>query len=415
MTAIEPAPRTGFVGWWSTLGRAQRAALVVLGLIVGVNVVLAALGGLLGGDPGGPVSSSFSTGRGGLQAWSELLGRTGHPVTRLRTSVARADPPTSATVVVADPGRISRAEQRRLAAFVAGGGRLVTLGVSSAELLHTVTGARVLGGLGELGIRTWVPVPETAGVERVAGGAGAAFSVAPPFVAVAGSAANTAGPSFGREPAEAAVLVADVGRGRVVAVADATVFHNSQLARADNAVLALRVVGSTRRPVIFVESVHGFGATGAGALPSNWKWALAGIAAAVAAGLWSAGSRFGAAEPAERELRPPRLAHVAAVAADLDRLPITDEEAVTPLAATTRAALAARVGAPPDASAAVLQAAAERAGIAPHQVAALTSPVFDLDHALAVGELAAARQRADHAITAPDTVPAQHSPGGSPS
>lgn len=411
MTAVDPESRTGLAGWWLTLGRGQRAAVAALALIIGVNVALAALGGLVGGDPGGPVSSSFSTGSDGVQAWSELLGRTGHLVTRLRTSVARADLPSNATVVVAAPGRIARADQRRLARFVADGGRLVAMGESSAELLRTVTGARIVAGEGEPGIRTWVPVPETAGVGRVAGGTGAAFSVTPPFVAVAGSAANATGALVGSGPAGAALLVADVGRGRVVAVAEATVFQNSQLGSADNAVLSLQVVGSVKRPVVFVESVHGFGATGAGALPSNWKWALAGIAATVVVGLWSAGTRFGAAEPAERKLRPARLDHVAAVAADLDRITVSNDDVVAPLADRTRSALAARVGAPPDASAAVLQGAAERAGIAPHQVATLTTPVVDLDHALAVGELAAARQRADHAVT--DTVAAQPTSGGS--
>lgn len=62
VSEIGTEPRLGFAGWWDGLGRAQRIAAVAAALIVGVNVVLVALGTAVGQNPGGPVSSSFSTG-----------------------------------------------------------------------------------------------------------------------------------------------------------------------------------------------------------------------------------------------------------------------------------------------------------------------------------------------------------------
>ncbi len=421
MTAVEPEARGGFAGWWDGLGRAQRAALVVVAVVAGVNIALAGLGGVFGRNPGGPVSSSYSTGQDGLQAWSELLARNDHAVTRLRERPSKVDLAADATVVVADPDQVPRADQERLAGFVAGGGRLVVVGPSGAPLLSTVTGTRVLAGYGGRDARTWVPVPENAGVNQLAGGSGAVFSVAPPLVGVSGDRADTTGASP-RNPSGAVLLVGEVGEGRVVALADSALLQNAAIARGDNAALALQVVGPAGRPVVFVESVHGFAATGLNALPANWRWAAAGLGLAFAAGLWSAGSRFGAAEPLVRELRPARVEHVQAVAADLDRVAVSFEDVVGPLATSTRAQLAARVGAPPDASPAVLHAAADRAGIDARQIAALTEPVADLDHALAVGALAAARQRAERSIAEPhvapaaaDTVPADPRPGGPPS
>ena len=47
--------------------------------------------------PEGPRSSSYATSPQGLAAYASVLQRAGHPVRRLRTSVADDPPPTDAT------------------------------------------------------------------------------------------------------------------------------------------------------------------------------------------------------------------------------------------------------------------------------------------------------------------------------
>ena len=397
MTAVEPS---GALGWWFGLGRGQRAGVAIVGLVVAINVVLAALGGIVGGEPGGPVSSSFSTGTNGLRGWSELLGRRGHSVVRLRSTLDEAGLDGSETVVVADPQGLSAPDARALVAFVRSGGRLVLVGESTVGLVRAVAGESVSVTSASGTSTTWVPAAEVRSVRRTVG-ARTAWSTAAGMLPVAGD-----------DERHPTVLVADVGRGRVVAVSDTRTFQNGQLDRADNAALALDVVGPTTRTVVFAESLHGFGRGGLAAIPSSWKWTAVGLAAALVLGMWSAGSRFGAPEPQRRELRPPRLDHVAAVAADLGRVVDDDAQAVQPLVDATRLDLAARVGVAADASPAVLWQAGEAAGLDPSELAALTHPVADPVHALEVGALAARRQQVRHGVVPTDTVPHDPASGG---
>ena len=75
-------------------------------------------------------------------------------------------------------------------------------------------------------------------------------------------------------------------------VADAAVFDNATLARADNAAFSLQVVGSGHS-VYFAEGVHGFGqSSGLSAIPVSWRWAFAGL---LLAGCWPACGRSGVA------------------------------------------------------------------------------------------------------------------------
>ena len=85
------------------MSRRWRIATVAVAAVVAFDVVLHVLGTLTGGTPGGPRSSSYSTGRTGVRAYAELLGRYGHPVERLRTtpSQSRLDP--SDTVFLLHP------------------------------------------------------------------------------------------------------------------------------------------------------------------------------------------------------------------------------------------------------------------------------------------------------------------------
>ncbi len=376
----EVVERTGFLGWWDRLGRGQRTALVVVGVIVAVNIGLSALSGLVGSTPGGPVSSSFSTGDGGVKGWSELLQRQGHEVVRLRDHLADRDTGTNATVVLVDAYSLSSDDALALSRFVRDGGHLVAVGVGADDIVATLGGTSVEPERADGTVHPWLPVPEVDGVADVVG-ASDAWQVSGGVLPVAGGVDG-----------DALVVVSDVGRGRVVGVADASVFQNQNLDRADNAALALAVVGGPKRPVVFVESVHGFDRSGLDAVPSSWRWAFGVLVLALGVGLWSAGTRFGTPEPDERELRPARQAHVDAVAADLGRVVSTPAEVVEPL---VRAIAADHL---------------DRLDRDDREL--VTTPTGDLDHALAVGRLAAARRRAATGTVPRDRTPADPTNGG---
>ena len=151
-------------------------------------------------------------------------------------------------------------------------------------------------------------MPETAGVSRVeTAGVGA--------WATAGQARPALG--SGRRHL---LVVAPVGRGRLALLADASPLQNRLLARADDAKLGLSLAGPPSRPVTFVESVHGYGrASGLGAIPTSWRFALGGLVLAALVLMWSRGRRLGPAEELERPLPPPRREYVDALAGLLER------------------------------------------------------------------------------------------------
>lgn len=308
-------------GWWARRTVPQRVLVAVAGGLLALAVIGNALGGLVGGDPGGPASSSFSTGADGLQAWAALLERRGIQVVQRRDAPGPGDLRSGDAVVLADPGPdLDEALVRTLAAFVQAGGRLVAVGPSGADAAASVAGAPLALAGGSGAARAWFTVPETVGVRDLAPGL-RRVEPSGPWVGVAGD-----------DRGRAVVAVASVGAGRVVVLADAALVDNTGLALADDAALALAVVGASSDRVVFLESVHGFGATGLDALPSSWKWAFGGLVAALVLGLWSASARFGPPEADRRALRPPRVDHVEAIAADLGRVVASEAEAVAPLA-----------------------------------------------------------------------------------
>lgn len=381
--------RSSFERWWTSLSRSQRVVAAVLAAILAFNVVLSALGSALGGSPGGPVSSSYSTGTAGLEAYADLARVTGHDVVRLKETPRPRGLPPEATVVLADPRRVSDDDFEALSRFLEDGGRLVLLGEGSAPLLQAASGAPV----------EWMAFApsDVLEVEPAAAGGGAAEGGE-----TLGSVSRLAGDEGGRwvgtdlldvvlvdAEGEAVVVSTPVSNGSVVAVADSALLHNANLAEEDNAALALELIGGADRPVYFYESVHGFGATGVDALPASWKWTAAGLVVALFIGLWWAGSRLGPPEPQARALRPARLDHVRAVAADLERVSTSPVDLVGPLLDANRSELGERLGVPADAAPAVWARAAEAGGLDPAVVAAGTTSPTDVEGAFYVGALAA--------------------------
>lgn len=311
-----PRPRkTNGRAWPAGVGWVASAAAVLAAF-----VLLGTLAGAIAPTPSGPPGSMFATTPQGLAAYAELLDRGGHPVAPLRTSLARASLPPTATLVIVDAADLSPAETERLRAFVRAGGTLLLAGGNVS-----VTAAAVL-----LGAPRWVTA-----------GTGVARST-PLFARASGvTTVLTAGPGTWRatpgvieRPDGGALLVVRVlGRGGVELLADASPLENRLLRRADNAALGLVLAGSPGRPVLFAEALHGYGvATGLAAIPPRWWVALGGLA--VAGGLWalSRGRRLGPPEPEGDPSAPARSRYLEALATALVRS--RDREGLAELART---------------------------------------------------------------------------------
>lgn len=359
--------------WWVSLGRAQKVVTVAVAAVVLVNIVVAALGDAVPSSPGGPRASSYGTGSDGVAAYADLLERSGRDVTRLRGRVGPEDLPDGATAIVLDPEQITQAEGAALGRFVQDGGRLVLGGPMTDLAVEAFTGVPVrvedVDPVDRLEV--WAPTTFTGVASELAGDDGDRWVAWGPLLPLAGA--------DGRPT----LLTTPVGAGRLLALSDTGPLHNRNLAEADNASFALALAGEGR-PVVFVESVHGYAEGGLGSVPSGWKWAAAGLVVALLLGLWAAGTRFGPPEPARRALRPPRRDYVDAVAATMQRGVQLPEDLADPLQ-------------DPD----VPESDRE--------------PVVHLADAVAVGEAAAARRRRAVELGAPPTsatVPARSDPPG---
>lgn len=336
-----------------------RALLAIAALILGLNVVLAGLGALYP-SPSGPPSSSYATAPEGVAAYADLLARNGHTVRRLRAGPSDESLDPAATVVLLDPEVLLPQEAEALRRFVERGGRLVAGGPTPTWLNSLLDSPPEWSDEEIDTAEPLAPVAETAGVSTVDAEGAGAWSAPGGTLPVIGT------------PADALVVVADVGKGRVALLGDSSPLQNRLLDASDNAALGLALAGAPGRPVGFVESVHGYGGErGLAALPTRWKWALAGLALAGLIAIAARGRRLGPPEDAARALPPPRRAYVDAVASLLAR---TKRPAETRAAvrAAARERLAARAGIDPATGGAELEQAAVRLGLPPEERRALS-------------------------------------------
>jgi hypothetical protein len=364
--APQPAARRG------RLTRSPVRLLVgLVVLFVAVSVVI----DRIAPTPSGPEGSSYATAPEGAAAYAELLHRAGHPVTRVRTPVAERSLDPGTTLVVLDPEQVAPEEARAIGRFVRAGGRLVA-GGALARWLGRVLDAPPEWGPSAPGRATVVvPAPETAAVDSVAFAEGGRWDTLGGVLPIL---ATPEGP---------VAAVAESGAGRAVLLADASPLSNRELARADDAAFGLAIVGAERRPVAFLETVHGYGeATGLAALPTRALWVLAGLALAALALVWSMARRLGPPEEEARTLAPPRRDYVAAVAAALaasgDRRGVADAAA-----RGARRRLEARAGLPTGADEASLREAAERFGLDDAETAAALGAGDDLAAGRALAKL----------------------------
>lgn len=355
-----------------------RVLVVVLGFVVAVNAI-ALVVTTLRPAPSGKDGSAYATQPRGAAAYAELLRRAGHRVSHLREPLAEASLDPGGTLVVLDAD-LDDTERAALAAYVVRGGRLVAGGRDAGRGI--VPRAPLWSPGGPRDARPLVPVPETSAVRRVrASGAGG-------FGRLRGAL-----PALGTDAADRALLaVARPGSGRALLLADAAPLHNRLLGEADNAALGLALAGPPRRPVTFVESVHGFGTeTGLAALPSRWQ---AGLVIAVLAALLlllSHARRLGPPEEPDAEPTPARREHVEALALGLRRAR-EPGVALAPVQAAARAQVLRQAALAPDAPDATVRDAALRLGFEEDEAAALTGE-RGTDDVLALGRALARGRR----------------------
>jgi hypothetical protein len=359
-----------------------RGLLVLAFVLVLANVAVALVSEATAGfTPSGPASSSLATGSTGFEGWADLLQRYDHQVLRLRQTLSSGNIPPGGTVVVADPESLSEAEYGVLRSYLEGGGRVVTAGVATDGLLQYLLGPNAAPRWSSAPVQEASPAwgaPEVAGVsEVVSSGSGGSWSsvgkTQPLLTGITGQ-----GLSY-------LATAESVGSGRLVMVADSSVFSNALLASGDNAQFALDVAGPSERPVAFDETAHGFG-TGFGwaGLPLRWQWALIIGAIAALAWMWSRAWRFGPPELPGRPLPPPRRQYVDALATTLVRAS-PRYDAIVPVHAAALERLAAQAGVHSDAPIQLLSSRAVEAGVPDAVVAAVMRDVQTDQDAVALG------------------------------
>lgn len=357
-------------------------------VLVGVLVAFSALANLvehLTPKPHGPRSSSYATSPEGLAAYASLLAEHGYPVRRVRDAPSERPLDPQDTVVLLDPGSVGPEDATALREFLLAGGRLVVGGESPESLVATLvedppewvdTTTPVTEPI--------VPVPETAGVEDV-------------VAAGPGLWTNETGqalPVIGAADGGSIVAVASVGRGRAILFADASPLQNRLLDHADNASLGLAVAGARGRTVDFLESVHGYHpASGFGAIPWSWRFALGGLVVAALVLMLARGRRLGPPQAEGRELPPPRRVYVESLAAVLARTKQPDE-AIEPIRAEGRRLLTLRAQGDGD-DEDVLRQVGRRAGLSDDEVGALLGAVRGKAGVLVAGGALAKLQTAE--------------------
>ncbi len=288
---------------------AVRRALRVLAVAAVALAVIAMVIDTVTPGPSGPTGSSYATAPEGLSAYAELLGRSGHTVTRLRAAPSRARLDPSATLVLLDPGTLLTGDLTALRRFVAAGGLLIAGGQDPGAWLGAlVSDPPVWAATGDTTAVPLVPAPETSGVSEVQGAGAGSWSDPRATLPVLGA------------PDSVLLTVASVGAGRVALLADSSPLQNRFLASADNAALGVAIAGPRGRPVLFEEAVHGYGqGSGLAALPTRWKWALTGLLLAALVGVGARFRRLAPPDPLPAAPSPPRRAHVDALALALAR------------------------------------------------------------------------------------------------
>lgn len=337
-----------------------RVVVGLVALVFALNLAAIAAGSLNPSSPEGPPSSSYSTADAGVGAYADLLEDRGYDVRRQRGDLTDAVLRADETLVLLDPEDMPPDEVAAVRRFVSDGGRLVGGAHAPGWLAGLLGDAPTwVDRAGDGEDRPLVPVSEVRGVERVTAPGAGSWDEPGGALPVLGT------------PSRTLLVVTTLGRGRVALLADTSALRNAWLDQADNAALAVALVGEPGGTVVFAEGVHGFGsARGLAAIPVRWRWSLALAGAAGLVWVASRVRRLGPPDRRSRDLPPPRREFVDAVAGALGR---SDDpgEAAGPVRDAVRERVAVRAGLGRGATPDELRRAGRRAGLSAEEVDAV--------------------------------------------
>lgn len=339
----------------------------VLVVVIGGGLVFASIPRDRGSGRA-PDRSSLQISGGGFAGWRLLLDGEGIDARQLDDPPSEASLDPGGTIVGLDLGTLADRDAEALAEFVEAGGRLIAGGRTSERTLEAVSGARLADGdVGDPGAdRRLVAASAIDGVSELDGAGARRFIDAGEGLPVFGTAEG------------ALVVVVPRGRGEVIAIADSTPLTNGELSSADNAQLAVDLVGSPERSEVrFLERLavdEENTDTGLAALPSNWIAGFVGVLLAALVLIASRLRRLGPPEQPPTSVAEPRIGYVDAMAHILAR----SGEPVEAAEPVRMAALAAIGG--PRSSAEVAEGdkladEAERAGVDSDDARALAGPL----------------------------------------
>lgn len=344
---------------WRSLHPAFRVVVVLVAAVVVVNVALALLDSFTSeADRARRASDPSSTQPDGTSAWAELLRRNGVPVETSVSVGSSLDP--AHTMVLLDE-RVEEPDVAALADFVERGGHLVAGSEVATFVLATTTGdipawASSPGG----DLAPVAAVPETDGISELVGVDGGAWADD-----------DTLEPIVADDAGNVAVAVADIGSGRLVALADESLVQNRNLGDADNAAFSINLADG--RPVSFV-TPGSTEPTGLAAIPRRWWIALVGGVVAFLLGAIAVGRRIGPPDAPTDRAHPPRHTYAESIGLTLERAGNPDE-ALAPLRRHLRDGLARRGGLPVGADDDDVRVVALRLGWPEPEIDAVLTPV----------------------------------------
>ncbi len=368
---------------WSERSLRSRIAIGTLAAVLVLYVVAQLAGAVLGGStPSGPTSSSYATTPSGLAAYASLLRNYGHPVQRIRTPLSRTDLPPRSVIILADPSSTVRSEVPTLRRLLHVGDTIVLTGARTIPAIQALLGAARSPTWSPNGSQLYHPVSPSiraAGIHDVTtAGNGSwvyAHSTTPLLTSGAGYLA----------------VAGQLGRGRLIMIADTSCLENQFLAQNDNAAFGLYLDGTSRSNIFFDEYLHGYGSGGSGgtttglsSLPVRWKWGLVLALVATLIWMWSRALRLGAPERLTRTMTPVRQRYVDAVAIEISRTH-NPQEAVEPLRTAARDRIVTRLRLGPNSSAEEIAKAARINGIPEEVLTAVEAPVSHDSDVLALG------------------------------
>jgi hypothetical protein len=321
-----------------------------------VAVGLALVGVLIVGPPvqQGPTYDPTSTERSGTAAYRDVLASLGRDV----SVTLDVDHTVDAVIVMVDP--TDAAQRQHLRRWARDGGHLIVADPMSLLTDRDIVARPATAGIGALTLGPRCDAPATARA--------AAVTAADWYGLAVGDGWDGC---FPIDEDAAWLLTRTQGSGRVTALGGADAFTNARFDEADNAVLAVDLVGDAER-IVFLPHPD--------TLPADEQRSLVGmLPQRVVHGLWvgllafavavvAYGRRVGRPVAEDLPVRVPATGMVDGLGGLLQRGGHASAAAAD-LRADLRRELAGRWGVPPDADPGMLQSLViERAGVGPHDV-----------------------------------------------